>query len=62
MPRLGSHTTRHTAGRAIRLLAALGATTAYALALAPSTVALDNGLARTPPMGWNSWNQVRCCG
>jgi alpha-galactosidase len=21
-----------------------------------NTVALDNGLAKTPPMGWNSWN------
>ena len=33
-----------------------------ALALCvPATVrALDNGLARTPPMGWNSWNKFRC--
>ncbi|QWF82820.1 glycoside hydrolase family 27 protein [Amycolatopsis sp. CA-230715] len=23
---------------------------------------LANGLARTPPMGWNSWNQTRCYG
>ncbi len=22
--------------------------------------ALDNGLARTPPMGWNSWNKFQC--
>lgn len=22
--------------------------------------ALDNGLARTPPMGWNSWNKFHC--
>lgn len=22
--------------------------------------ALENGLARTPPMGWNSWNRFRC--
>lgn len=22
--------------------------------------ALDNGLARTPPMGWNSWERFRC--
>lgn len=22
--------------------------------------AMANGLATTPPMGWNSWNQVRC--
>src|SRR5574341_2640641 len=21
---------------------------------------LDNGLARTPPMGWNSWNHFGC--
>ena len=21
---------------------------------------LDNGLARTPPMGWNSWNNFGC--
>ena len=28
---------------------------------APSAVrALDNGLARTPPMGWNSWNKFQC--
>jgi alpha-galactosidase len=27
---------------------------------APAPKALDNGLARTPPMGWNSWNQVHC--
>jgi alpha-galactosidase len=24
--------------------------------------ALDNGLARTPPMGWNSWNKYACKG
>ena len=23
-------------------------------------VALDDGLARTPPMGWNSWNKFHC--
>ena len=22
--------------------------------------ALDNGVARTPPMGWNSWNKFGC--
>lgn len=22
--------------------------------------ALDNGLGRTPPMGWNSWERFRC--
>jgi alpha-galactosidase len=33
------------------------------LAMAPSFGrALDNGLARTPPMGWNSWNKFACKG
>ncbi len=27
---------------------------------APALKALDNGLARTPPMGWNSWNKFGC--
>jgi alpha-galactosidase len=27
-----------------------------------SAFALDNGLARTPPMGWNSWNKFGCEG
>jgi alpha-galactosidase len=26
----------------------------------PSLKALDNGLALTPPMGWNSWNKFAC--
>lgn len=30
------------------------------LAAAGGADALENGLARTPPMGWNSWNAVRC--
>ena len=33
------------------------------LMLAPAIGhALDNGLARTPPMGWNSWNKYACNG
>jgi alpha-galactosidase len=27
---------------------------------APGHVPLDNGVARTPPMGWNSWNHFGC--
>ncbi|MDI5972588.1 alpha-galactosidase [Streptomyces sp. SL13] len=27
---------------------------------APQARALDNGLARTPPMGWNDWNAFGC--
>ncbi|MEO8747046.1 MAG: glycoside hydrolase family 27 protein [Rhodanobacter sp.] len=38
--------------------------TALATLLAPlaamPALALDNGLARTPPMGWNSWNTFHC--
>jgi alpha-galactosidase len=30
-----------------------------ALASAPAS-ALENGMARTPPMGWNSWNKFQC--
>jgi len=30
------------------------------LAVAASRRPLDNGLARTPPMGWNSWNHFAC--
>uniref|UniRef100_W5KQD1 Alpha-galactosidase n=1 Tax=Astyanax mexicanus TaxID=7994 RepID=W5KQD1_ASTMX len=30
------------------------------LLLALPTLALDNGLARTPPMGWMSWERFRC--
>ncbi|TYB40319.1 alpha-galactosidase [Micromonospora sp. AP08] len=26
----------------------------------PAALALDNGVARTPPMGWNSWNSFGC--
>lgn len=34
---------------------------AVVAALAPgSAAALENGLARTPPMGWNSWNKFQC--
>ena len=29
------------------------------LCLSPKVYSLDNGLARTPPMGWNSWNTFR---
>ncbi len=30
------------------------------LATSSRVVALDNGLALTPPMGWNSWNKFGC--
>src|SRR5690348_10272796 len=40
---------------AVPMLAAVPAVTRQAPALA-----LDNGLARTPPMGWNDWNAFGC--
>ena len=33
---------------------------AVPLLLAAAPVELDRGLARTPPMGWNSWNRFGC--
>src|SRR3712207_4694833 len=37
------------------------ATTVVSLVAAPTPAsALENGLARTPPMGFNNWNAVRC--
>ena len=34
----------------------------YFVLLACAAVArgLDNGAARTPPMGWSTWNKLRC--
>ena len=34
--------------------------TALAVMAAVPALALDNGVARTPPMGWNSWNTFHC--
>ena len=39
---------------------ALGAAAAGLAAGAAPAGALDNGLGRTPPMGWNSWNRFHC--
>jgi len=47
--------TKFCLGRVALVIAALGL-----LAGAGSLQALDNGLARTPPMGWNSWNKFAC--
>jgi alpha-galactosidase len=33
---------------------------AIALCQPPAAQALENGLAKTPPMGWNSWNRFEC--
>ncbi len=42
---------------ALRLAVAAAFLTLYGAA---SAFALDNGLAKTPPMGWNSWNKFGC--
>jgi len=40
----------------------LAAILVVALGASSPAVALDDGLARTPPMGWNSWNKFACSG
>ncbi|MFI7542189.1 glycoside hydrolase family 27 protein [Actinoplanes sp. NPDC049599] len=40
--------------------ALLLAATALVVVQPPAALALDNGVARTPPMGWNSWNTFGC--
>ena len=40
------------------LTVAVGAV--VALQAAPPALALENGVARTPPMGWNTWNTFGC--
>ena len=41
-------------------LGALAAVAALTIAARRVPPRLDNGLARTPPMGWNSWNRFGC--
>src|SRR5271154_1592802 len=50
-------TLRHNKVHMKRYLLVLVAPAAF---LAPNLSALDNGLAKTPPMGWNSWNKFGC--
>jgi alpha-galactosidase len=44
-----------------RICRALVLIIAFAVGM-PAAYALDNGLAKTPPMGWNSWNKYACQG
>jgi alpha-galactosidase len=46
--------------RRLTTLGALAATVALSVAAHRTAPPLDNGLARTPPMGWNSWNRFGC--
>ncbi|NUT51214.1 MAG: alpha-galactosidase, partial [Saccharothrix sp.] len=52
-------TRRHRVVHALSaaLLVAAGAVTVLS---ADPARALNNGVARTPPMGWNSWNTFGC--
>src|SRR5512134_3539756 len=43
---------------AVLLVASLAALSI--LRAAPPAQALSNGVARTPPMGWNTWNTFGC--
>src|SRR5215212_3369188 len=43
-----------------RLLAAVAALMVAVAVAAPRADALENGLARTPPMGFNDWNAFGC--
>jgi len=45
---------------AVAVVAATVAAFALALALAAPAHALDDGLAKTPPMGFNNWNATHC--
>jgi alpha-galactosidase len=46
--------------RRLGTYAAIAGLTGMVLAASRPPAALDNGLARTPPMGWNSWNKFGC--
>jgi alpha-galactosidase len=47
--------------KTLKLAAAAGLAAAFLAILGKLDVrALDNGLALTPPMGWNSWNKFGC--
>lgn len=48
---------RLAAGLSAGLLALVGT---LAILSVPGAQALDNGVGRTPPMGWNSWNTFGC--
>ncbi len=43
-----------------RVLAVLATVVAAASITGSPAQALENGLARTPPMGWNTWNTFEC--
>jgi alpha-galactosidase len=48
--------------RSVKAMIAAGLLLSGTMAVlgAPAAQALENGVARTPPMGWNSWNTFGC--
>jgi alpha-galactosidase len=46
--------------REVRVKCKLLATIIFAFSFMPAARAWDNGVALTPPMGWNSWNKFGC--
>jgi len=51
---------RHLSAAFTMVLLLVLAPALLVLRAAPPAQALDNGLARTPPMGWNDWNAFGC--
>lgn len=52
---------RRRTGTAVgTVLALFAVSAAWVMGAAPEAGALPNGLALTPPMGWNSWNKFGC--
>ncbi|TDC63520.1 alpha-galactosidase [Micromonospora sp. KC207] len=52
--------TRWLAALSVALLGAAGVAVVDTVAAPRAAQALENGVARTPPMGWNSWNTFFC--
>jgi alpha-galactosidase len=55
----GARHRMHMRRRRVWLLAAILMAACFAI-LAPAAAAEDNGVALTPPMGWNDWYSVYC--
>src|SRR5262252_7665810 len=56
---VGAHPMRRLLAGVAAVLSMLGTLVAVALPGTPA-LALDNGLTRTPPMGFNDWNAFGC--
>ena len=50
----------HVLQRSLLTVTGLCALATITASARPVAHRLDNGLARTPPMGWNSWNRFGC--